>query len=1037
MLKNLRNITIELLLKKTSLRICSLCVLIFFGTMLCWSTSGNAQYFGRNKVQYEDFDFRVLLSQHYKIYHYEKESAVAPDAAYMLERWLDRYKKVFHYSLKPHQPIIIYANHADFQQTNVIGGIIQQGTGGVTEGLKNRIVLPFTGIYGENDHVLGHELVHAFQYDIMKGRKGGLRGARRLPLWFIEGLAEYLSIGRDDPLTAMWMRDAVLHEDLPTIRDVSRDYRYFPYRYGHAIWAYMTGHWGDQIIPVIFNAALDSGWQKGVKVVLGIESDSLSKKWQTVTRDNFAPQLQGRAKPSEIGRPIITKQGGMNLAPVISPDGKYIAYLSRRDIFTLDLFLADAKTGEVAKKLVSSNTDSHFDALRFTNSAGAWSSNGEQFAFVVFKNGDNAIVIIDVKTGNIESTIKPEKVDAISNIAWSPESDFLAFSGTKGGIGDLYLFNRKTNELQKLTEGKFAEIQPTFSPDGRTIAFVTDRGSNTNFETFTTGSMKIGLYNLQNENIRTIALCKKCKHINPQFSADGNDLYFVANPDGFCDIYRYHFQTKEFFRITNIATGISGLTELSPTMSVSQKTGQIVFSVFEKTNYNIYTLNDSETKGSPVNPDLWVFGENSSLPPKTQQGRIIVENYLEKKPAQDVLSRENISLKDYDPSLGLTYIGQSTIGVAVDRFGTSLGGGVSMLFNDMLGHHSLGVVAQVNGGIKDIGGQVHYLNQKQRLNWGAGIAHIPYLTGYMRSGPETITIDGEKYTVQSRELIRQRVFLDRLNAIAEYPFSTNRRFEISAGYTRLSYSIESEKIWTVGGIIVDEEQKDLDAPEALNLFQPTLAYVGDYSFFGFTSPVNGKRFRFEIEPTMGSLGYVTAIADYRRYFFWNPFTFALRAFHVGRYLKDSENNRLTPLFIGHETFVRGYSLRSTNLSKMPEATDPYASPEFDRLVGSKIGVVNAELRVPLLGSDQFGILNFPYLPTEIACFLDAGIAWTEHEKPFLKLEKRSVRRVPVFSTGLAARFNLFGYFIVQGYYAYPFQRSGTGGHFGFVIAPGW
>ena len=77
--------------------------------------------------------------------------------------------------------------------------------------------MPFTGIYADNDHVLGHEIVHVFQYDIAEGTPGGgLMRLDALPLWLIEGMAEYFSLGREDPLTAMWMRDAV------TARQVAR-----------------------------------------------------------------------------------------------------------------------------------------------------------------------------------------------------------------------------------------------------------------------------------------------------------------------------------------------------------------------------------------------------------------------------------------------------------------------------------------------------------------------------------------------------------------------------------------------------------------------------------------------------------------------------------------------------------------------------------------------------------------------------------------------------------------------------------------------
>ncbi len=86
----------------------------------------------------------------------------------MLERWDKRYTEVFGINPLKKQPVILYANEADFQQSNVVEGLISQATGGVTEGLRNRIIIPFTGINKDNNHVLGHELVHAFQYSIMR-----------------------------------------------------------------------------------------------------------------------------------------------------------------------------------------------------------------------------------------------------------------------------------------------------------------------------------------------------------------------------------------------------------------------------------------------------------------------------------------------------------------------------------------------------------------------------------------------------------------------------------------------------------------------------------------------------------------------------------------------------------------------------------------------------------------------------------------------------------------------------------------------------
>ncbi len=140
--------------------------------------------------------------------------------------------------------------------------------------------------------------------------------------------------------------------------------------------------------------------------------------------------------------------------------------------------------------------------------------------------------------------------------------------------------------------------------------------------------------------------------------------------------------------------------------------------------------------------------------------------------------------------------------------------------------------------------------------------------------------------------------------------------------------------------------------------------------------------------------------------------------------------------LADQTFIRGYSINSFNFSQLtPTSQNNY--PTFDRLIGSKIGVFNMEFRIPLLGSEQFGLINFPYVPTELSLFLDGGVAWTNSSKPVFKITEHSNQRIPVFSSGVAARFNILGYIVAQIYYAYPFQRPGDGWQFGFVISPGW
>ena len=191
--------------------------------LLSFPASASAQYFGRNKVQYEQFDFRVLTTQNWKIHYYPEAEEAVEDVARMAERWYERFSRIFQHEFDIRKPLVIYADHPDFQQTNTLQGAIGQGTGGVTESLKNRVIMPLTASYRDTDRILGHELVHAFQYNIAQSRTGGgIMRLAQMPLWVVEGMAEYLSMGREHPHTAMWLRDHILRDDKPTLKEITR-----------------------------------------------------------------------------------------------------------------------------------------------------------------------------------------------------------------------------------------------------------------------------------------------------------------------------------------------------------------------------------------------------------------------------------------------------------------------------------------------------------------------------------------------------------------------------------------------------------------------------------------------------------------------------------------------------------------------------------------------------------------------------------------------------------------------------------------------
>jgi Tol biopolymer transport system component len=1019
-----------------------------------------AQYFGRNKVQYRTFDFQVLRTHHFDVYFYPEEEAAAREGARMAERWYTRLSTILDHEFEDRQPFIFYASHPHFQQTNTSFSSISEGTGGFTEVFKQRVVMPFAYSLEETDHIVGHELVHAFQYDISGlGRAGGgLEAAARrfqVPGWFIEGMAEYLSVGAADPHTSMWVRDAALRGELPDIDRMTRDPRIFPYRWGQALWAYIGGRWGDAAIGQILKLTGQGvPYPDAFERILNISLDDLSKDWHTAIRRAYLPMLAERPEAREIARPLITstREGGnVNIAPVLSPDGKRVAFLSELDFIDIELWLADAETGEIIRRLQKGTIfDPHFGSLRYISSAGTWSPDSERFAFSALRSGRDVLVILDVESARRIEEIGIPGIDEIMNPAWSPDGRTIAFTGLAGGMPDLYSFDIATRQTTKLTDDFYAELHPAWSPDGRHIAFSTDRGPGTNIADLTYGPYRLGVMEVASRQITLLGGMGGRKNVNPVWAPDGESLYFVSNRGGISNIYRVGLAEGDLSQITNLFTGVSGITDISPSITTARHADRLLFTAFESNGYNIYALTSPEDlAGVPVDPSVLAGVEDASpatLPPiprPTESAFNRVGLYL---------AAPNVGLPpvamaaawetgDYTPRLGLDYLGQPQVGASVGGpfGGAGLYGGVAGIFSDVLGRHTVLGAVQAQGQVEEVGGLVQYINTRERWNYGGLLQRIPYVYGLLRQG-----IDQDE-GVFKRQIVRARLFDSAIQGFAQYPFSSVHRFEAGGGVRRIA---TDQQIYEVGfdassGNFLYERIFEEDGI-ALNLIEASAALVYDNALFGYTSPFAGQRYRFQISPTLGQLRFVQALADYRRYVWMKPFTFAVRGLHNGRYGPDSDATRdgqqlFRDLYLGFPWYVRGYyDTYSECRRNGGVGTDCNV---LSQLFGSRVAVASAEVRFPLIRQLVVGTsMGLP--PIEGFLFGDAGVAWGEGSRPVFRTFDSSAPQLSdterhlLTSAGAGARINLFGYLVMEIDYVNAFQRD-RGWHWQFNFQPGF
>jgi hypothetical protein len=1002
--------------------------------MMCvWAQPAAAQYFGRNKVPYKKLDFKVLRTEHFDIYHDSRSREGVEIAARMAERWRTRLGRQLGHELSGRQPLVLYASHPEFEQTNVIQGEIGESTGGVTEALRRRIVLPLAGPLTDTDHVLGHEIVHAFQYDITTrpGAGPGETGANYLPLWFIEGMAEYLTIGPIDPHTAMWLRDAVRGDRLPTVRDLDNP-RYFPYRWGHAFWAYVGGTWGDQVIAQMLVTSGQTGDARvAIKRVLDISDEELSAGWHAAIRRLYAPVLEAATPPASAGTVLLkggALGGDLNIGPAISPDGRLIAFLSERGLFSIDLFVADAGTGKILRKLTSTASQPHFASLQFIHSAGGWDRESRRLALATVVAGRATLAIFDVETGQRVQEIRLSEVDEIFNPTFSPDGRSVALTGMKAGLTDLYIVDLQTSGLRPLMSDPFADLQPAWSPDGRYIAFATDRFTS-NLETLSFGAYRLGIVDTTTGRTEAVNALPEGKHINPQWAPDSQAIFFISDHDGVSNLYRATLE-GDVRQITSVATGLSGITAVSPAMSIASGTGVAAFTVYDGGNYHVHTLDVRDLGAAPA-----AVTSPKALPPSDRRPSEVAAAITD--PTTGLPPPEPYMVSDYKSRLSLEAVGQPTIAFGADRFGAAVGGGLSFYFSDLLGNQSLVTAVQLSQGIggnfsmSNTAAQAAYINRSRRWTWGAIGGQIPYISGGFQSSLGTVS--GTPALIDQTILFRQT---DRsVSGLTAYPFSRAQRIELQAGVSQITFDqvVQTQAYSLATGRLILDQTETTSLGQSLSLTTSSAALVYDTSAFGATSPVAGQRYRFEAAPNFGTITYTGLLADYRRYFMpATLYTFATRVMHYGRYGSGGEDERLFPLFIGYPSLVRGYDVNTFSPSECI-ATATSTCPALSRLVGSRLLVANLEFRFPLLRPFSSSRSVYGPVPIEVGLFADGGVAWNRGQSPsFLGGDRRGVS-----SVGFTFRANMLGFAVGEFAFSRPLQREQRGWVFQFNLAPGF
>ncbi|MBZ0199283.1 MAG: biopolymer transporter Tol, partial [Ignavibacteriaceae bacterium] len=832
---------------------------------------------------------------------------------------------------------------------------------------------------------------------------------------------------------------------------------YFAYRGGEAVFYYIEKKYGKEKIGELINKIKSTGnVDEGFKAAIGIDLKELNERWKKDIKKTFWPDIAKRNDPDEFAKRLTDhrEDGGFyNTSPAISPQGDKIAFISNRDYY-FDVYIMNATDGKIIKKLVKGNRTNNFEELNILTPGLSWSPDGTRIALSAKSGGYDVIYLIDVDTEDYE--VLPVQLDAIESVMWSPDGKNIAFIGQTPRQSDIYLFNLDEKNLTNLTSDLFTDASPAWAPDGKKLYFSSDRTDELttkvmpdSFKFYNHDYHQLDLYSIDisSKKIDRITDLPLSDETSPVVDAAGEEILYISDANGINNIYKRKVlisdkdtvKTLTEFPAIPVTNSLNGLYQIS----VSADGKKLVFSSLYQSAFNIFLLTNpfelspgisqleptiyiqnlknkgsrkgglfeekeiSETQkdstksndvqfytgsfvdssaapGDSIKVDFhnYVFGDNSKIGGDT----INVKDSLF-TPTDNLDENGNFKVNRYkitfSPDLIYANAGYSSL---YGLLGTTV-----ISFSDILGNHKLIGVTSLQVDLKNSDYGLAYQYLPGRINFGVEGFHTARFIFLSRGNRSN--------------LFRYRNYGAIISA--SYPLSKFNRFD--AGLSWLNVS-----------------QENLDSPseptDKVNYLIPTLSFVHDNVLWGYTSPADGSRYRFDFMGNPGILGkkntFYSFLGDYRNYFlFWGDYSFAFR-------LSGAYSGGLTPqrFFIGGIENWINRNFANTNIPLESAADFAFLTPglplrgfDYAQQIGTRYGLMNMELRFPLIRYLVTGALPILFSNILGTAFIDMGSAWTKNEQLqlFNKNENgKIVTKDLLMGTGFGARVYLL-YFLVR------------------------
>ncbi len=553
-----------------------------------------AQKFGQNKITYQNFDWHVYRAPHFDVYYYPEEEAFLEQVVSYAESAYVTLSQALEHEIQFRIPLIYYKTHGEFEQTNITLSFIPEGVGAFAEPIQKRMVLPIDLPPSELYALIAHELTHIFEYSILYQDTLGREVRGNPPTWLMEGLASFLAQD-EDSIDRMIIRDAVVNGLLPSLEQLDVRH-YLTYRYGHAIFDFITQHFGKEGVRNFLlefrKVLLTRNVEKAVKEAFGWEVEEFDRRFHRYLRRKYLPALLEKDEPGDYGQELAFKSERhrrrqfWTLSPALAPSGELIVALTTR-FEDLDVVIFSAKDGEVVRNLTKGfSTDYESITVEFLKGKKdlAWSPDGDRVAFFARKGNRQPLFIFHAVTGKKLEEI-PIEIDKLASPAFSPDGSQVAFSGNLAGVVDVFALDLKTRQVRNLTQDEFYDSNPSWSSDGKTLLY------NRRLQDYE----KVFMVDAQDPTRKTQLTFGRTSDIQPSLSADGKFVYYASDygEEKIFNIFSLDLADGVVRRYTDVLGGNFAPVELSAEGGGKRT---LAFVSFYRGRFQIYRM----TLGEPL-----------------------------------------------------------------------------------------------------------------------------------------------------------------------------------------------------------------------------------------------------------------------------------------------------------------------------------------------------------------------------------------------------------------------------------------------------